>query len=229
MNKYFAMFVFALTLSLLTIPANSYAIDHFILHYIELTPEASITEAEMKAWKTESKSFAKSERKLASAYEDALEEFGPGGESWLRMNQTDWAKNRQQYAYQHYPPKGSPNYLNYLSQHAAKRTDWLDQLADKSSVVFAHNYIYQKSGYEGMIILYYRNKSQEMQLYTRNLKSGAVCKAIGEAVPSEGKAHYDALSIEMIELGKSLDVTASATLNICQPGGNLVGSYILTK
>lgn len=229
MSKSVFIFVFVLSFALLGLPALSQATEHLIINYAELNPEASMTEEEMESCRMSSDDFAEAEEELESAYENAREEFGPGGEGWLKMNQGDWAKNRQNYAYENYAPKGSPEYLNYMIQQAVKRTKWLDQLAGKSWVVFTHNYIYQKPGYEGIVILYYRNDAQEMEIYTRNLETGAICKSIGEAVITGGKADYNGIALEMVELGKSLDITAQSETGICQPGGSLTGTYILTK
>ena len=216
---------------LFALPSGAAALpkEHFIIHYVEPTPEATISQEELDAWADASKDFAKAEERLLDAYQDALDDFGPGGESWLMMNQGDWAKRRQADALERHGPKGSPAYISFLITEADKRSAWLDQLAEKGKVIFAHNYLYEQSGYEGMVILYYRKRGMEFELFTTNLETGAVCEAYGEGNPSEGKTQYKSFAIEFVDLGKALLLTAPSEAPLCQDGGRFTGTYVLTK
>ena len=228
--KYIAATLF-FTLTLFSLPAAGAELpkEHFIFQYVEPEPEEAVTPEEMELWIANSEAFAKAEKKLFEAYEDALEDFGPGGWSWLEMNQADWVKHRIVNAFKLHAPKGSPAYLEFMIQEAGKRSRWLKQLGKKGKVVFAQNYLYSEPGYEGMIILYYRARGMEYELYTRNTATGAACEGSGEAASKDGKASYPDLSIEMLDLGKALQVTAANGNALCREGGRFAGHYDLFK
>ncbi len=209
--------------------ANAMPKEHFIIHYVEPDAEAVVSKEEMETWAAVSEEFAATEKRLYEVFKETLASFGPGGESWLEMNQGDWSKRRQVDAFEQHSPKGSPAYIRFLTEEADKRVQWLEQLGKKGKVVFTHNYLYQQPGHEGMVILYYRDRGLEFELYTKNLKTGAVCEAFGEGIPHEGKTRYQDLSIEFVDLGKALQVTAFSEAELCQEGGHLTGEYILTK
>ncbi len=229
MKKTFMLFAFCLAAHTLLCPFPAQARDQFIINYIDPTPEAIVTGEEMTAWLEADKGFAEAEAELIDAYHSALDKFGPGGEGWLGMNQSDWAKYRQEDAYTKHGPKGSPGYLAFLAEEARSRTKWLNRLGQKGKVYYAQNYIYQEPGYEGMVILYLRDRGQEMELYTKNLGTGAVCTASGDAETKDGKASYGPVKVELLELGKSLNLTSAQGKNVCEPGGKFTGFYLLTK
>jgi Protein of unknown function (DUF1311). len=228
MNK-LLRYAFCLVACLLFVPGLVYARDHFIIEYIDPSPEAIITEEEMESWLALSEDFSDAEEELIDAYQAALSQIGGGGEGWLEMNQSDWAKYRQEDAYTMHSPKGGPAYLAFIAAEAQNRTEWLKQLGKKGKVWFIQNYVYQEPGHEGMVIIYRRERGQEMELYTKHLASGAVCAAAGEAETADGKAAYGAVGVEMLELGKSLSLTSLAGPDVCRPGGKFTGTYLLTK
>ena len=80
-----------------------------------------------------------------------------------------------------------------------------------------------------MVILYYRKRAMEFELYTINLETGAICEAFGEGIPNEGKTQYKNFSIEFVDLGQSLKLTAPSEAPLCKDGGRFTGNYILSK
>ena len=229
MKLFSVFFICALALLPVTGFAEPMPKEHFIIQYVEPGPEAAATPEEIQAWMNTSEEFADTEKEMRRAYEETLKDFGTGGQSWLEMNQADWAKRRLLDAFEQHAPKGGPAYLEFMSREAEKRADWLEKLAEKGKVVFTHNYLYRQPGYEGMIILYYRDRGMEYELYTRNLDSGAICEGSGEAPSSGGKAQYENITIEFVNLGKGLKATSSSETSLCEEGGRFAGNYELTK
>ncbi len=204
----------------------------FTLQIVDPTPEAIISEAELDTWKQAFPDFAKSEEALMAAYKGCLADVGAGGEGWLSMNQGDWAKARQETAYKNHAPKGEAAYIQALTQAAQERIRWLNEFAEKGPTVWVNNYLYTQPGYEGMVILYYRENGMELELYTKS-SNGAICRAEGLATPAQGKARYNSngtsFQVEMLELGKALELTSGSENGICLGGGKFTGTYELFK
>ena len=231
LNKILVMFMFSLA-GLTMLPNLAFSETFFPIQIVELLPEARVSEEEMDAWNRAFPDFEKSEEALLKAYRNCMEEIGPGGQGWLSMIQSDWNKARLEKAYENSSPKGGPAYIQSLNKDAEERTAWLNNLAKKGSAVWVNNYLYAQPGYEGMVILYYRDDGMELELYTKS-KAGAVCRAEGVAKSAQGKAVYNvggaSFEVEMLGLGKELDLKAGSESGICQGGGKFTGLYEIFK
>ena len=231
MNKILAALVFSL-LGVAMAPNLAFSETYFPIQLVDPVPEARVSEEEMNAWNQNFPDFQKSEEALLKAYRNCMEEIGPGGQGWLSMIQSDWNKARLEKAYQNNSPKGGSAYIQSLNKDAQERTEWLNTLAEKGKAVWVNNYLYTQPGYEGMVILYYRDEGMELELYTKS-HGGAVCRAEGVAKTSQGKAEYNSngasFEVEMLGLGKELDLKAASETGICQGGGKFTGLYEIFK
>lgn len=232
MKNFFAISVFILA-CILFVPSLNAAPSHFIINPIEPSPEAVVNQEDYENWQNANQDFKGAETGLLEAYKNCLKEFGPGGEGWLQMNQSDWAKIREETAYNRHAPKGSPDYLAYFEKEAKERIEWLDKLAKKGQVIYAQSYLFKEPGFSGMLILYGRGSDIEIDFYTENTATRSVCQAWGQTQPSGGKATFEfnnnTFNLEMIDLGKSIILSSDSQNGICQDSGKFTGSYELTK